>query len=256
MPKTSATTAPAFSLDRFVEDVRALVPIDGHLRYEWLPDGRTTLVFRVLDGGRRGDLAVGGTRTHALFKSVHGVTRAVIVQIKPGWSGPLLGVPAHELTDRIVRIEDLWGRAGNDLYAELLSTRDLPEVLDCMSRAFGLRTQRSSEPASARLARRAARLLESGEARVERVAEQLGITPRHLRRAFRENVGVGPKEYARTVRLKRAVRLAASSNDWSHIAAEAGYYDQAHLIGDFRELVGTTPGAFARQASGATLECN
>jgi len=76
---------------------------------------------------------------------------------------------------------------------------------------------------------------------------RLGVTARHLRRAFTENVGIGPKDFARTVRPQRAVRKAATSNDWGRIAADAGDYDQAHLIADFRELVGLTPGAFLKR---------
>ncbi len=252
MLTTSATTSPTFAIDRFVEGVRALVPVDGQLHHDWLPDGRTTLVFRVLDGGRGGDLAVAGPRTRALFKRVHGVTRAAIVRLKPGWSPLLLGVAAHELTDRIVRIEDLWGRAGSDLYAEILATQDLPALLRCLSRAIAVRALNAPEPASARLARRAAGLLDAGELRVQHVAEQLGVTSRHLRRAFTESIGVGLKQYARIARLQRAFRLAATSQDWSRIATDAGYCDQAHLITDFRAFVGVTPAAFRRHTDGTS----
>ena len=49
--------------------------------------------------------------------------------------------------------------------------------------------------------------------------------------------------------------MAATSKDWGRIAAEAGYYDQAHLIGDCRELAGLTPGAFrARQTARASRD--
>jgi AraC-like DNA-binding protein len=248
------SAAPTFSLSRFIEDVRAVVPVAGRPHdFERLPDGRTTLVFRVQEEGRRGDVSVAGPRTRALFKNATGVARAVIVQFKPGWSAPLLGVAANELTDRIVLLEDLWGRPGGDLCVELLAARSLPEVLDRLAHAIALRTQQSFEPASARLARRAVRLLEGDEVRVESVAERLGVTARHLRRAFTESVGIGPKDFARTVRLQRAVRMAATSKDWVRIASDAGYYDQAHLIADFRELVGLTPGAFVKRAGGSEL---
>ncbi len=243
------STAATFGLSRFIEDVRVVVPgAGGAIQLERLPDGRTTLVLRVLDGCD-GDVSISGPRTHALFKNATGVARAVIVQFKPGWSTPLFGVAANTLTDQIVRLEDLWGRSGRDLRAELLAARSVPEILDRLSRAIAARSVDTFEPASARLARRAVRLLEGDEVRVDRVAEQLGVTARHLRRAFTESVGIGPKDFARTVRLQRAVRMAATSHDWGRIAVDAGYYDQAHLIADFRELVGLTPGAFVKRAA-------
>jgi transcriptional regulator GlxA family with amidase domain len=85
------------------------------------------------------------------------------------------------------------------------------------------------------------------------VADRLGVTARHLRRAFAESIGIGPKEFARTVRLRRAVAMSAASSDWGPIAAAAGYYDQAHLIADFRKLVGLTPRAFSNRP-GASLQ--
>jgi AraC-like DNA-binding protein len=235
-------------LSRFVEDVRVVVPVAGRaLEMARLPDGRTSLIFRLVDDGLRADLSVLGPRTRALFKHATGLARVVILQFKPGWSAPLLGVPSRVLTDRIVPLQDIWGHAGDDLCAELVVARTLPEAVDRLSHAIALHTRETFEPASARLARRAVRLLEGDEVRVESVAKQLGVTSRHLRRAFTESVGIGPKEFARTVRLQRAVRGTATSNDWGRIAADAGYYDQAHLITDFRELVGLTPGAYLKR---------
>jgi AraC-like DNA-binding protein len=246
----SAAPAPTFSLSRFVENIRTVVPVAGRaFDVDQLPDGRTTLVFRVVEEGRKADVSVAGPRTRAHFKNATGVVRAVLLQFKPGWSAPLLGVAANALTDRIVLLEDIWGRSGGDLCLELLAARSLPDVIDRLAYALALRTRQTFEPASGRLARRAVRLLEGGEVRVESVAEQLGVTARHLRRAFPESVGIGPKEFARTVRLQRAVRMAATSKDWARIAADAGYYDQSHLIADFRQLVGVTPGAFLKRAS-------
>lgn len=226
-----------------------VAPVPGRsLEVDQLPDGRTSLVFRVIEEGLQGDVAVAGPRTRALFKSATGVKRAVIVRFKPGWSTSLLGVTASALTDQIILLEDLWGRSGGDLSSELLSARSLEEVIDRLSQAIAHRALQTHEPASARLARRAVRLLEGDEIRVENVAKRLGVTARHLRRAFLESIGVGPKDFARTVRLQRAIRRAETSPDWGRIAADTGYYDQAHLIADFRQLLGLTPGAFLKRA--------
>lgn len=252
---TALEQEPTLSLTRFVEQVRVLAPSDGRVRHEFLPDGRTSLVFRVLDNGRRGDVSIVGPHTRMRIKQPRGVVRALIVEFKPGWSTSLLGVAANELTNRFVPLDEIWGHAGADLYGSLVEARDVPEQIECVSRAIARRLQRSTESSSARLARRAVRLIEGGEVRVDRVAARLGITARHLRRAFAENVGFGPKEYARSVRLQRALRLAVNSRDWGRIALEAGYYDQAHLIADFRQLVGVTPGAFVRHARAADVRC-
>nr|WP_308789594.1 helix-turn-helix domain-containing protein [Polyangium mundeleinium] len=241
---------PTLVLSRFVSSVRTVAPIGGGAcRVDRLPDGRTALIFRVLERGRRGDVSVVGPRTRAMLKDATGFVQAVMLEFKPGWSTPLLGVAANELCDAFVTLEDIWGRSGRDLCEELLGARGVPEVLDRLARAFAVRAHQNFESASARLARRAARWMEGEEMRVESVAERLGVTTRHLRRAFVENIGIGPKDFARSVRLQRALRMAATSGDWARIATDAGYYDQSHLIADFRALVGLTPAAFLERGS-------
>lgn len=251
IPEPVRTLAPA----GFIERARALAPIDGRARHDWLPDGRTSLIFRLLDGGRRGDVCVAGPRSRARFKDLRGVARAVVLKLEPGRTLPLFGVAASELTDRIVPLTDLWGAEGRDLFERFAATADVPDLVDRATEALARRGQRSREPLAASLARRAARLLDAGELRVEDVAAGLGVSARHLRRAFLENVGVSPKEFARAARLQRALRLASTSSRWSRIAVDAGYYDQAHLITDFRRLVGATPAAFTSQPPALDLRC-
>jgi AraC-like DNA-binding protein len=225
-------------LARFIEHVEEVRAGDTR-RLDRLPDGRTLLIFRAHDADH-GDLTLTGPRTRANFKISSGVP-AVIVRFKPGWSTALFGVAASALTDRYVSLGDAWGRPVDALCEELLAARGVTEIVSRLSDAFARRACDTAESMSASLARRAVRLLEGDEARIDSVATRLGVTARHLRRAFVESIGVGPKEYARSVRLHRALRRAESSSDWARIATDAGYYDQAHLISDFRRLVGLTP---------------
>lgn len=240
--------AVSLALSRVVEAVHTLVPDAGHAcEVERLPDGRTSLVFRVLEDGHTGDVVVMGPRMHTLVKHATGVSRVVLLQLRPGWSAPLLGVAANTLTGRVIPLQDIWGRVGDDLCGELIAARSLPELLERLASAIAVQVDQTSEPTSTQLVRRAIELLEAQVAQVQDVADQLGVSTRHLRRVFTQTVGIGPKDFARTVRLRRAVGMAAASLDWGRVAVDAGYYDQSHLIAEFRALVGVTPAAFAER---------
>jgi AraC-like DNA-binding protein len=86
-------------------------------------------------------------------------------------------------------------------------------------------------------------LRSGGRATIDRVAAAAGVSRQHLARAFAYHVGVSPKTFARVMRFRRALELAGGHN-WDDLAAELGYFDQSHLIADFREFAGTTPVPF------------
>ena len=82
------------------------------------------------------------------------------------------------------------------------------------------------------------------------------MSPRHLRRRFAEQVGYGPKRYARIMRLQRLLALRALHPGASagRLAADAGYADHPHLARDCRELAGRSPSALLAQRAGVRLE--
>jgi AraC-like DNA-binding protein len=82
---------------------------------------------------------------------------------------------------------------------------------------------------------------------VRSMGARLGRSTRWVQRTFRETVGLPPKMLSRIRRVQRAMRLATThpARTWSSIAADVGYFDQSHLVRDFRDIVGVTPSAFA-----------
>lgn len=75
--------------------------------------------------------------------------------------------------------------------------------------------------------------------------QRSGLSPARLVSAFRAQVGTSPKRFARIVRFRRALDLLhESGRSVTDVALVAGYFDQPHLHGDFRELAGMTPGEF------------
>lgn len=77
---------------------------------------------------------------------------------------------------------------------------------------------------------------------VSRHAAAVGLSERQLRRRFLVVTGLSPKAYARVLRVHRAVALARSSSvpDWAEIAVRSGFYDQPHMIAEFRRAVGAS----------------
>src|SRR5262249_28454258 len=99
----------------------------------------------------------------------------------------------------------------------------------------------------------AARILEDRSiTRVEQVAREFHTTVRGIQRLFSEYVGVSPKWVIQRSRLLEAVDRVhtGASVDWSDLALDLGYSDQAHFIRDFKRLVGRSPGDYAKRLSG------
>jgi AraC family transcriptional regulator len=81
-----------------------------------------------------------------------------------------------------------------------------------------------------------------GDVRLSQLAADAGVHPTHLTRAFRKHLGKSPGEYARQIRLNRAIeRLTTSHEPVGQIAVEAGFFDQAHFTRCVKQQTGMTP---------------
>lgn len=89
-----------------------------------------------------------------------------------------------------------------------------------------------------------------GQLRTAELARDAGVSRKHLAGLFRDQVGLAPKTLARIHRFQRAIGAIGERRDidWSELADRCGYYDQSHLIHDFRRFAGMSPSDFARRA--------
>lgn len=85
--------------------------------------------------------------------------------------------------------------------------------------------------------------------RLDRLAELVDVSPRHLRRMFLAATGVGPSEMLTNMRLERAARdLRYSRKNITDISLDCGFSQPQHLATAFRRKFGMTPTAFRRSA--------
>lgn len=85
-----------------------------------------------------------------------------------------------------------------------------------------------------------------GAVRIATLAKRLGTSQDPLEKRFRRLVGASPKQLASIVRFRRVVARYATTGTLSALAHDAGYFDQSHLIRDFRAFTGEAPERFLR----------
>ena len=194
-----------------------------------LPDGCLDLLF----DGRR--LLVAGPDTAARVHVADASTSTWGLRLHAGLGPTLLGVPADELRDSTVPLEQLWpGPRQREL-----TDRVAAGPADALA-AWA----RSAEPPP--LGSRLVRLLHAGRS-VAAAADALGYSPRQLQRRALPVFGYGPQHLGRVLRLGRALARADHAVAWAAVAQQAGYADQAHLARDVRSLTGLSPTELQRE---------
>jgi AraC-like DNA-binding protein len=204
----------------------------GHVQ-RVLPDGCVDIVWI------SGRLEVAGPATGPVLAGIAPGTAAVGVRFGPGAAGPALGLPARELRDVTIGLEELWGPAAGQLADRLREARprDAPVLL---GQAVAARLRDAAQPD--RLVVMAARALGRG-ATVTAAGHAVALGERQLRRRFHGAVGYGPKTLQRVLRLQRFLALAGAGAGLARAAPEAGYADQPHLTRECAELAGLPPAA-------------
>ncbi len=193
-----------------------------------------------------GDLALQGPIRRVQLFTPAGSQRIEAVRVKPEWCRNLFGADAGEHADGIALYRAI-GRARADrLYERLMKTMSTGDSLRQLLREVRERYDHVSHSRPLRVANGAAELIRASgrEVALSRVARRIGVTERHLRRVLRVATGIGPKQFHRVHRLNHAVSAADRSARpaWARIAAEAGYFDQSHMIQEFRAITGRAPG--------------
>jgi len=206
-----------------------------------MPDGCLDLLW---DGNR---LFVAGPDTAARWHQSPAGTTYVALRFSGGIGPTLLGVPADELRDRTVNLDELWPGHKVRVLTEQVEA-DPAAVLEAWVVKSAARCDQDP------LGPRVLAMAKAGTP-IAVMAERLRISPRQLRRRCLPAFGYGPRHLSRIVRFQRALEEVRCGVPLAQVAAAGGYADQAHLSREVRALAGTTPrrllGNSYRDGSGA-----
>ena len=196
---------------------------------------------------RYGSFIAGMYSTYAISENT-GASHCLQFNLTPIGARRIFGVSMHALSERIVDFSDVMGRDGERLEMQIAEAADWESRFELLDR-FLLQRIGQSRPVSGAVSyawnclRRSGGMIPVGA-----LADELGWSRKHLASKFNEDVGLAPKTIARLFRFRRVVDRSADdlASCWSDVALEAGYFDQAHLIRDFRQFAGMTPVDFRR----------
>jgi len=193
-----------------------------------------------------------GQMTRPILVAPTGRVQLMGIRFHPGGTLPFFRLPMNEVTDRVVELAGLDGNLDRNLVAAagdgpLLSQR-IAAVEDWL-----IKRARDCKHDSWLVELASTIISRQGQLSVDRMAKDAGVSGRQLERRFLREVGIGPKLFCRILRFQQVFRAFEQTDaGWAAVAADCGYYDQAHLIRDFQQFAGQTPSVLLTHTSALT----
>jgi AraC-like DNA-binding protein len=172
------------------------------------------------------------------------------ISLQPAAFQRLFHRPVHPFLDRALDARDVLGRDVAALHERLLGAPTSAAMVRA-AESFLLRRVPAAAPLHPAVAAATAISNSAGRLSVRDAAAVAGLSERHFERCFTEWMGVGPKVFARITRLNHVVRVKTRRPEltWAAISHDAGYFDQTHLLKDFKAMTGETPVLFLRRTA-------
>ena len=239
---------PGPPLDEFVELLWLCdMPPQPWAQERLLPGGSSELVVDLAEPSHEGVLSGPHTRFFLLETSRR--QHLAGVHFRPGGAFAFMAPPLHALQNAVVPLDALWGGVARELRDRLGQARTDDERFAIVERILlaQARNRLQRHPAVRYALRTFMRV--PCALSVAGVVGQVGLSQRRFTECFTNEVGLTPKVFCRVRRFQAAIRQVhrTGRTDWSALALDCGYFDQAHFIHDFQAFSGLTPSAWDAQ---------
>lgn len=183
-----------------------------------------------------------GSSSSYLFATGH--LSIMIVKIYP-WAATLLtGIELHELVDRTVSLENVLGKEVRFLEEKILGSRFFARQVELLQLFLIEKVYGQNKTVNNRLMHLTQLIFNAkGRFKIHELASFTHTTERTIQRLFKQEYGISPKQLSQQIRLRYfAAQLAKTpTKNFTELAIQCGYYDQAHFNRDFKSIVKITP---------------
>lgn len=209
-----------------------------------IPDGCMDIIFNLEATSSDQSGFVVGMMNVPSIRRIKGVRNFVGVRFWPGGAIPFLNNSAADFTDKLVSLDLLWKKDAIAL-SEKIFIEPSPEkrVKIIEAKLKSLLKNINKEDQLMRYTLHEIFKIK-GMIPIKNLAVELGISQRHLSRKFKDWIGTNPKSFCSIIRFQNIVNQLNNTKevDWPELALRTGYYDQSHLIREFKTFYGQTPG--------------
>ncbi len=242
---------PVHRMDRFLPDGNAefIIELTGNAKHIYDNETLTELqTFR--------HAWVSGVRTQPITIPSGRDSRMLIVAFKQGKARPFYDFPMTELADLVVDADLVFGRKIRTLREQLLHSNSIRQMFVLVENFL------LGQAGDALHANTPSQCVEYAVSNImnqptipgfQQLSAQIGYSQKHFIDLFKQQVGVPPKQYLKIMRFQKAIQEIENNKSiqWSSIAAESGFYDQAHFINDFKDFSGFTPNEYMKRKTAA-----
>ncbi len=233
-----------------------------HNKERLLPDGNVNLIFEFTEQPKyiydNETLEEIQTCRKAWFSGIRNTpitipsgrdSQMFIIQFKKGMALPFSKIPMVTVSNEVLDAEEAMG-------PEILDLRDALQELTSPFEMFSLAERKLNEIYGGRF--EVCPVVEYSLMRInknpntltlKRLNSEIGYSQKHFIELFKNRVGVTPKTYLRIMRFQKAIHDIDRQTEinWTELALDAGYFDQAHFIHDFKFFCGFTPKQYQQQ---------
>jgi AraC-like DNA-binding protein len=249
------TYIPSDPLKPFIRSF-AIQEVAEEATYKVLPDTGVVIgfqykgrLFQVNDGNSVAldTSGISGLADHhRSFRNLPG-TGTILVFFKEAGVAPFFRQPLHEIFRESVTLENFMLRSELlCLEEQLIEAPTNPERIARLE-TFLVGQMTHGEPDKLALAALALIHKSKGNIRIKDLVRQLHTSQSPLEKRFRAAVGASPKKFASIIRLKNLLQQYSKTGSLTELGYEAGFYDQAHFIKEFKAFTGDTPADFFKE---------
>ena len=185
---------------------------------------------------------------------VHHQLRVVRVDFLPGGMYRMLGIPMYELFDGGFDAVDFFGDKIRLINEQLQNTPELAECKNIVEKFLIEQVAKLREVLPIDMALQML-FKNNGKMLVSETASLSCLSLKQFERKCKERIGMNPKLFTRILKFSKAYRLHESCPqlNWTHIAHESGYFDQMHMIRDFKIFAGVNPSVIEQELRSTPL---